>query len=190
MTSALYNPRWLGVLTRIVFICAILLLMSCNTDSNFGDLEQFVREGSDRDIVPIEDISKPISPDVFRYSAQDMRDPFEPPTDAGITENSTSIDSTAVIVQPPNSGRERERLEDFALDSLEMVGTMVANKVVWAVIKAPDGTTHRASIGNFLGYNDGIVIHVDRIDGLVEVREIIQDSGGNWQERVSTLRIK
>ena len=83
--------------------------------------------------------------------------------------------------------RNREELEQFELDSLRMVGTIDNDNNNWAIVLGPDGVVHRVKVGNYLGVNIGKItnIYEDRI----ELREIVQDSNGRWEEREAALAL-
>jgi len=83
--------------------------------------------------------------------------------------------------------RNREELEQFELDSLRMVGTLDNETNNWAIVLDPNGVVHRVSVGNYIGINVGKIINIyeDRID----LREIVQDSNGRWEEREAALAL-
>jgi type IV pilus assembly protein PilP len=41
--------------------------------------------------------------------------------------------------------------------------------------------------GNYLGQNFGLVMDIS--ESTIKLKEIVQDSGGDWTERVSTLTL-
>ena len=81
--------------------------------------------------------------------------------------------------------RNREELEQFELDSLRMVGTMENADENWAIINDPDNTVHRVKVGNYMGRNIGKIMNI--FEDRVELREIIQDSNGRWDERQAAI---
>ena len=89
----------------------------------------------------------------------------------------------------PNPNRVREELEKYSLGSLKMAGTVrVGGKGdLWALVSAPDGVVHRVQKNNYLGNNHGKIINIseDRID----LKEIVPDGPGRWQERESFLSL-
>jgi type IV pilus assembly protein PilP len=54
-------------------------------------------------------------------------------------------------------------------------------------VRDPTGTVHRVQVGNYLGANYGKILNIqeDRID----LREIVKDSQGLWEERQATLAL-
>src|SRR5690606_40809535 len=55
----------------------------------------------------------------------------------------------------PDSNRRKQVLEQFPLDSLDMVGTLHTGASMVALVMAPDKVTYRVSPGVYLGQNDG-----------------------------------
>jgi type IV pilus assembly protein PilP len=64
---------------------------------------------------------------------------------------------------------------------------MTRKKVSYAIIQV-DGTLHQVKIGNYMGQNFGVVVDVSESE--VTLRELIQDSAGDWVERTSTLLLQ
>tara|TARA_R110000782_G_scaffold209214_3_gene297425 strand:- start:3408 stop:3980 length:573 start_codon:yes stop_codon:yes gene_type:complete len=83
--------------------------------------------------------------------------------------------------------RNREELEQFELDSLRMVGTLDNDNNNWGIVLDPDGVVHRVSVGNYLGVNIGKIINI--YEDRIELREIVQDSSGRWEEREAALAL-
>jgi type IV pilus assembly protein PilP len=86
----------------------------------------------------------------------------------------------------PDLDRRKEPLEQFPLDSLAMVGVLQQGKVAYALIKA-DATLHRVRSGNYMGQNFGVITAI--ADDGITLKEIVQDSDGEWVERTSTLQL-
>jgi len=59
---------------------------------------------------------------------------------------------------------------------------------VFALIKTPDSNLFRVKKGNYLGQNFGLITEIN--EGAVKLKEIVQDSAGDWTERVSTLQLQ
>jgi len=90
-------------------------------------------------------------------------------------------------INQPDFDRPKEALEEFPLENLKMVGYLYMKKVGWAVIRAPDSKLYRVKAGNHMGTNFGLIVEVTDID--VKVKELVQDSAGDWTERMSTLQL-
>ncbi|NIF17544.1 pilus assembly protein PilP [Pantoea sp. Cy-639] len=75
------------------------------------------------------------------------------------------------------------RLEDIALEQLEMVGTLARAQRFVALLRSA-GHVYRVEVGARLGRNDGVVVSVD--ERRLVVRERLH-SAGEWQERTRYL---
>jgi len=64
---------------------------------------------------------------------------------------------------------------------------MTRKKVSYAIVQV-DGTLHQIKIGNYMGQNFGVVVDVSESE--ITLRELIQDSAGDWVERTSTLLLQ
>lgn len=87
----------------------------------------------------------------------------------------------------PDLDRPKEPLEAYPLESLKYVGVMTRKQASYAIIQV-DGTLYQAKIGNYMGQNFGVVVSVSEPE--VTLRELIQDSAGDWVERTSTLLLQ
>ena len=121
---------------------------------------------------------KPYEP--FTYAATDLPDPFKP----------------RKLTPPPGEGKGgtqpprdhvKQILENYPLEGLKMVGTLQQNKMIFALVKTPDNNLYRVKQGNYMGQNFGIVTQVT--DTEITLTEIVQDSGGDWTERATTLEM-
>jgi type IV pilus assembly protein PilP len=50
-----------------------------------------------------------------------------------------------------------------------------------------DTSLYRVKVGNYLGQNFGLITTIT--DSQIRLRELIQDSVGDWAERQSTLQL-
>jgi type IV pilus assembly protein PilP len=89
----------------------------------------------------------------------------------------------------PDPNRVREELEKYSLGSLKMMGTMRVSGAgdLWALILAPDGVVHRVQKNNYLGSNHGKIVGIS--EQRVDLKEIVADGPGRWQEREAFLSL-
>jgi type IV pilus assembly protein PilP len=168
-----------GRTLMIVLSCAAAL--SGCTGEEHSDLRQFVKE-SDKlpggRIQPLPEV-KPYEP--FAYNAYDLTDPFKP-------RKIEPPKSTSKGGLQPDFNRAREALEAFPLENLKMVGTLQQKDQVFALVKAPDSALYRVKSGNYLGQNFGRIVGISETD--IKLKEIVQDSGGNWEEKEQALMLQ
>ena len=115
--------------------------------------------------------------ETFEYTAQTLRDPF---SDAWSNSDGGGL--------RPDPDRRKETLEQYPLDSLDMVGTIGGGGNLIALVMAPDKVTYRVRPGAYLGQSDGRItgVHEDRI----ELVELVPDGAGGWLERPASIALE
>lgn len=160
------------------FICT-LALAGCG-GGDHEDLKEWMRE-STKDfkgkVQPLPEV-KPYEP--VAYDAQTLVDPFK----ASKLEPEQKKGGGGL---QPDFNRVREALESFPLESLKYVGFLQRGKMPNAIILA-DSAVYQVKIGNYMGQNFGIITNITENE--VTLRELVQDSGGDWVERSSTLLLQ
>ena len=68
-----------------------------------------------------------------------------------------------------------------------MVGTLQQAKTNFALVKSADNNLFRVKVGNYLGQNFGLITEIS--ESTIKLKEIVQDSGGDWTERISTMTL-
>jgi type IV pilus assembly protein PilP len=87
----------------------------------------------------------------------------------------------------PELNRRKEPLEAFPLDSMSLVGSLQPRGNPVALVKV-DALLYQVKVGNYLGQNYGKVTKVSETE--VTLREIVQDSAGEWIERQASLQLQ
>src|SRR5438067_1795399 len=90
------------------------------------------------------------------------------------------------LAQLTKDFRVKEPLEAFPLESIQMLGTITQQKETFALVKAGPNL-YRVRKGNYMGQNFGVITGID--EGQVKLKELVQDSGGEWVERNSALQL-
>lgn len=178
-----------GVKLGLIAAVCSLLLTGCSPGDT-SDLESYAQDVLSRPggrIEPLPEI-RPYEAYAYQAAEEGRRSPFKlfyqkDPEPEGEQEESGLTEALAREIHH----RNREELEQFELDSLNMVGTLEDGSDEWAVVRDPDGMVHRVKVGNYMGRNIGKItnIYEDRI----ELREIIKDSQGRWQEREAAIAL-
>lgn len=154
-------------------------LSGCSSDG-LEDLREFVKTAHADRKPKVEPLPEIKMQETFIYNSADLTDPF-----AAFNLKPQSQKSASGPRPDPN--RRKEPLEDYPLDSLKMVGTLTRGQQAWAVIQAPDGTVHRAQIGDHLGQNSGMINKIT--EEKVDLVELIQGAAGDWVEREANLTL-
>ena len=165
---------------RLIQLVLVSILLAGCGGQEFQDLRDFVKNsGADMrgKIEPPPEV-KPY--EYFAYNNDtNLPDPFKP--------RKQEIPTGGTGINQPDFDRPKEALEEFPLESLKMVGYLYMNKVGYAVIRAPDNKLYRIKTGNHMGMNFGLIEEVT--DTEVKVKEMVQDSSGDWTERISSLQL-
>ena len=163
-----------------LLLLTCLLLAACGGEE-FQDLHDFVKNaGADMrgkvDPPPEIKLYEPFNYD----NSVGLPDPFKP--------RKTEMKRGGMRgLNQPNMERRREALEEFPLDGLKMVGFLSQGNAGHAVIRSPDGKLHRVKVGNYLGQNFGQITEISETE--VKIKETVQDSTGDWSERMSSLQL-
>ena len=114
----------------------------------------------------------------FTYNAANMRSPFVP---------SAPVRTDVASAVRPDSKRSREFLEQFPLDTMQMVGTLQLQGSNYGLVQGKDGLVHRVLSGSFMGQNDGRVVAITPTR--ISIIEIVPDGLGGYIERPAALAL-
>jgi type IV pilus assembly protein PilP len=167
---------------RALIVSASLVLAACGGEEH-QDLRAWVKEQDNMPRPRIEPLPEVKPFEAFAYAADKdgLIDPFKPRK----IEAPKQASGGGVR---PDLNRPREPLEAYPIENLRMVGTLAQYKQVFALIKTPDSNLFRVKPGNYLGQNFGLITEIN--EATVTLKEIVQDSAGDWTERVSTLQLQ
>jgi type IV pilus assembly protein PilP len=70
----------------------------------------------------------------------------------------------------PDTKREKENLEDFPLESLKMVGTVIKDGKFYAMISDPNKGVNYVTVGNYMGKNYGQITEITEGEIVLEER--------------------
>jgi type IV pilus assembly protein PilP len=168
-----------SVIARVLFpvLMAGLGLTGCSGDMD--DLDRYINDVKARPGGRIDPLPEITPYEVFTYVAdtEGLRSPFVPdsPQAAGGPSGGAR----------PDLQRSREFLEQFPLDSLNMVGTLAIGNATYGLLQTRDGLIHRVTPGNYVGQNDGRITAVTESE--IQVLEIISDGIGGYLERDAAI---
>lgn len=166
----------------VVALFLPVLLAGCAGD-DMRDLDAFMAEKRARPGGVIEPIPTFKAYEAFAYAATTMRSPFDRPVEVRDLAAMTAKEAVR-----PDEDRAKEYLEQFTLDSLQMVGRLERDGQNWTLIRDPEGGIHRVQLGNYLGHDHGRI--VDMGETYVAVVEIVPDgTEDGWVERPRTIEL-
>ena len=118
------------------------------------------------------------------YSAEGLTDPFRPERiDVARVDDKQKVNAKLAEQEK----RIKEPLEAFPLEAISMVGTLEQNKDMYALVKA-GSNLFRVKKGNYMGQNFGQITSID--ENQISLKEVVQDSGGDWVERSTSLQMQ
>jgi type IV pilus assembly protein PilP len=172
---------------RLMLIALCGTLAACGGDDH-AELKAWMAESTKdmRGNIPKLPEVKPYEP--VPYDVEALVDPFKA---SKIEPDSKSRqgEGKAGAFQPDFEARELRNslLEKYPVESLKMIGYLNVGRKPIAVIQVED-KVKQVKVGDYLGLDFGMVTRIT--DQEVVLRELIQDSAGDWSERTSSLYLQ
>ncbi|AXY58060.1 pilus assembly protein PilP [Acinetobacter chinensis] len=159
-------------------LVAGLLLAGC--DSRIDAVNQQMADIRNQPPIPIEAAPVFEPAPTFNYSAHQLKSPFMPSSLAA------ELKIMAGKRVYPNLNRQPQPLESYALEALNMKGSMRSQTgEVLALIQTPDGEVERVQRGSYMGMNHGRVVNITPTQ--IDLLEIIPDGREGYVERPRSL---
>ena len=169
---------------RAALAAALLLLAACGDERSTEvrkELDAMTKDLRGK-VDPLPQVK---SYEPVPYKGESMLDPFVPGRIV-VAQAAGSGGSAGGGVQP-DLNRPKEPLEAFPLEAISMVGTLEQNKDMYALVKA-GSNLFRVKKGNYMGQNFGQITSID--ENQISLKEVVQDSGGDWVERSTSLQMQ
>jgi type IV pilus assembly protein PilP len=160
-----------------------LLLAGCSA-SDVKEVQDWMAQVKKDTRVSVVPISEPKTFIPFAYAAREQIDPFSP--NKLLAELAKAAEKTDSKFKP-DMGRRKELLENYPLDVFVMVGVIQKGGINYALLQI-DRAVHQVRVGQRIGQNYGLVTSVS--DNAVNIKEVVQDAGGEWIERLSKLELQ
>ena len=168
---------------NLVIALAITLALGACGGEQYGDLKQelaLLTKDLRGRVDPLPQV-KPYEP--VPYKAFDEIDPFKPSRIDVVVSGAQMVGAGGI---KPDVNRPKEPLEAFPLETLRMVGTLSQDKDTFGLVRAGPNL-FRVKKGNYMGLNFGVITSIDENE--IKLKELVQDGGGDWVERVSSLQL-
>jgi type IV pilus assembly protein PilP len=166
---------------------AVLLLtagFSLSGCSSKQDIQQWIDQQRETIVPRITPLAKPVLFVPAAYVQSAVPDPFESDRLTKALKAQNPGNDTLLQIE---LNRRKEPLEAFALDSMAMVGSIDQKGQQIALIRT-NNLVYQVRVGNYLGQSYGKVTKIT--ESAIELREIVQDSSGEWIERNTTLQLQ
>lgn len=170
-----------GESRRLFLFVACVLITGCS-DPRLDELDRRLAALRD-DPGAAPSFESPVipEPDVVNYLPLEKRSPFRPRALDSARE--ASVDSSIM----PRAGRQRDRLEAYALDALDLVGTLTVRGESSALFREPGGRVRRLRVGHHLGRDHGRILGITSTSVLLVELVMMQ---GTWVERHRELTLE
>lgn len=169
-------------MNRTLALALLVLLAACGEEQSElkQELQQLTKDLRGK-VEPLPQV-KPYEP--VPYKGEGEVDPFRPQR---INVAQAGGAAAGGGGRKPDLDRPKEPLEAYPLESLAMVGTLMQKKEFFGLVKA-GSNLFRVKKGNYMGQNFGVITSID--DNQISLKELVQDSGGDWVERTSSLQLQ
>jgi type IV pilus assembly protein PilP len=167
-------------------LCVFSLLTACSAAPE-DELQQWMAQQKSAAHPKITPISEPKVFKPERYSMVTEVEPFSnlKLTQALKKDSSQSALNGALIA--PELARRKEPLEEFPVDTMAMVGSMVKLGKPVALVTVGK-LLYQVRTGEHMGLNYGLVTKISETE--ISLREIVQDAAGEWIERTASLQLQ
>ena len=171
-----------STLSKVLAALATLGLAACGGEQ-YGDLKQELAQLT-KDLRGRVDPLPQVRPyEPVPYKSFDEIDPFKA-TRLDVVASGAAMAGASGL--KPDVNRPKEALEAFPVETLRMVGTLTQGKETFGLVRA--GTNlFRVKKGHYMGLNFGVITGIDETE--IKFKELVQDGGGDWVERVSSLQL-
>lgn len=168
-------------------LLALSLALAACTQSGQEELQQWMNQQRAQTRPKVEPIPEPKKFSPQAYTQERAGDPFSNQKLAQAFKRESAQTTTTASLVAPELARRKEPLEAYPLDAMTMVGSLIKQGKPVALIRV-DNLLYQVRPGNYLGQNYGRIMKVDETE--VVLREIVQDSAGEWIERTATLQLQ
>ena len=157
-----------------VLAAAAAILAGCASGDD--DLQSFITDTNKEAGGRVEPLPEVKPYPAYIYADMNLRSPFVPTSPSASNPNLR-----------PDAHRNREFLEQYSLDTMKMVGSILQGGELFGLVQTKDGLVHRVVVGNFVGQNDGKITAIST--SKIDVREIVPDGLGGYIERPAALAL-
>lgn len=177
---------------RIRFVSSVLIslvlfaLSACGTAPE-DELRQWMADQKSQTHPKVAPLPEPKQFKPETYSQSTEVEPFSNLKLTVALKKASSFAPAGGALLAPELARRKEPLEDFPLDAMALVGSMIRQGKPVALITV-NKLLYQVHPGEHLGQNYGLITKITETE--VTLREIIQDAGGEWIERTASLQLQ
>ncbi|RKG31586.1 pilus assembly protein PilP [Acinetobacter tianfuensis] len=163
-----------------IALFSMMGLLFAGCDSRIDAVNQEMANIRNQAPLPIEPAPDFTTVETFVYAAHQLKSPFLPSSLAA------ELKIMAGKRVYPNFNRQQQPLESYALETLNMKGSMRNQSGgITALIQTPDGQIERVQRGSYMGLNQGRIINITPTQ--IDLIEVIPDGREGYVERPRSL---
>jgi type IV pilus assembly protein PilP len=169
-----------------ISIAMLLTFAACSSDGT-EELQQWMVEQRSLTKPKVKALSAPKTFNPTAYEGTKGDEPFSSQKliSSLKKESGSSEKSSTILLAEQN--RRKGPLEAYTLDMLTMVGSLNRNGKKIALIRV-NNMLYQAIVGEYVGQNFGLIQSLNETQ--IKIREIVQDSAGEWIERQAFLNLQ
>jgi type IV pilus assembly protein PilP len=167
----------------LVLLVGAAMLAGCS-ESDVAEINSWMADVRKNTKVNVTPLTEPKTFIPFAYGVREQTDPMDP--NKLLAELARAAANGTNPLRPDET-RRKEFLESFPVDAMRMVGTINKAGINYGLVQI-DRNLYQIKAGQRLGQNFGMVTGVS--EAAISLKEVVQDAGGEWVERMSKLELQ
>ncbi len=164
----------------------LVMLGACSSASD-DELHQWMTQQKNQTFPKVAPISEPKQFKPENYSQVTEFDPFSNKKLTMALKKDDVRSSLGGALLAPELARRKEPLEEFPLDTITLVGSLLRGGQPVALVTV-GRLLYQVRPGEYLGQNYGRITKITETE--LTLREIVQDASGEWVERMASLQLQ
>lgn len=174
------------MLRHMAWMMFVLCVSACSS-SDEEALQQWMAQQHVQARVRVSALGEPQRFEPATYSVSQVLAPFSKDNLLRGLQRDASRGAASNALIAPELARRKEPLEAYPLDAMAMVGSLRQAGQLVALVRV-DQQLFQVRVGSHLGGNYGRVTRVT--ESQVLLRELVQDTVGEWMERTAALQLQ
>jgi type IV pilus assembly protein PilP len=167
-------------------LVAVTVLTACSS-SGQDDLPRWMQTERNAIKPKVTPIPEPTKFVPQAYAGERATAPFDKEKLVAALRGSPGVPAANSALIESELNRRKQPLEAYPLDAMTMVGSLDRQGQLVALVKV-DALLYQVRAGSYLGQNYGRVKSITETE--IVLREIVQDSAGEWIERPAALQLQ
>jgi len=170
----------------ILAVAVVMALTACSSSSQ-EELQQWMAQQKSQTFPKVAPLAEPKQFKPENYSQVTEFDPFSMKKLTMALKKDSAQTSISAALLAPELARRKEPLEEFPLDTIAMVGSLVREGKPVALVTVGK-LLYQVRPGEYMGQSYGRVTKITETE--LTLREIVQDATGEWVERMTSLQLQ